>query len=191
MYPLNIFSWVLIFIYLTVLTTMEYFSYQFSWESIYFSLPLITAFIFWSERTALLIQKVDGSLTRTEGFKRDLFLISFSFIAGDLLSLLFQYNNSDALGWWPLAIYVVSAFGILFAVIFSLVAMMLNNHKVYAVIYSIVLILVHMFASFMMHLDPLSFFSQSGTFYIVFLFLICVHFLICLTYKFIYVRLLN
>lgn len=191
MYRFNIYSWVIFIIYLTVVTTMEYFSYKFSLESIYFSLPLIVAFIFWSERTAVVIQRNDGSITKTEGFNQDLFLISFSFISGNLLSLLFQYNNSDTIGWWPLAIYFISAFGILFAIIFSLIALMLNNHKKYTLIYSLVLIINLMFISFMMHVDPLSIFAKSNTFYIIFLLLIGVHLLLCLGYKAIYSRFFN
>lgn len=170
---------------------MEYFSYKFSMESIYFSFPLIVAFIFWSERAAVVLQKHDGSTTKTERFNRDLFLISFSFISGDLLSLLFQYNNSDTIAWWPLAIYFISAFGILFAIVFSLIAMMLNNHKKYTLIYSLVLILNLMFISFMMHLDPLSIFARYETFYIIFLLLIGIHLLLCLGYKAIHSRFFN
>ena len=191
MYRCNRYSWALFIIYLTVLTTMEYFSYKFSLESICFSLPVITAFIFWSERTTLIIQKHDGSITKISEFNRDLFLISFSFISGNLLSLLFQYNNSDTLGWWPLAIYFVSAFGILFAIAFSLIAMMLNNHKKYTLIYSLVLIFTLMFISLMMHLDPLSTVAKSETFYIIFLILIGIHLLLCVGYKAIYSRLFN
>lgn len=183
MYRFNIYSWVIFIIYLTVVTTMEYFSYKFSLESIYSSLPLIMAFIFWSERTTLAIQKHDGSITKKEEFNRDLFLISFSFISGNLLSLLFQYNNSDTLGWWPLAIYFISAFGILFATIFSLIALMLNSHKGYTLICSLVLILNLMFISFMMHLDLLSIFAKSETFYIIFLLLMGIHLMLCLIYK--------
>lgn len=172
MYRFNIYSWVIFIIYLTVVTTMEYFSYKFSLESIYLSLPLIIAFIFWSERTELVISKHDSSITKTDGFNRDFFLISFSFISGHLLSLLFQYNNSDAIGWWPLAIYFISAFGILFAFIFSLIALMLNNHKKYTLIYSLVIILNQIFISFMLYLGPLSIFAKTKTYYIIFLILI-------------------
>lgn len=182
MYRFNIYSWLIFLIYLTVVTTMEYFSYKFSWERIYFSIPLLVAFIFWSERVAVITKKHDGSLTKTEGFIQDLFLISFSFISGNLLSLLFQYNNSDTLGWWPLGIYFISAFGILFAIIFSLIALMLNNHKKYTLIYSLVIILNLMFISFMMHLDRLSIFAKFETFYIIFLLLIGIHLLLCLAY---------
>jgi hypothetical protein len=191
MYRFNIYSRVIFIIYLTVVITMEYFSYKFSFESIYFSFPLIVAFIFWSERATLVIQKHDDSLTKKEEFSRDLFLISFSFIAGNLLSLLFQYNNNDTIAWWPLAIYFVSAFGILFAIIFSLIALMLNRHKKYTLIYSLVLILNLMFISFMMHLNPLSVFAKYETFYIIFLFLIGVHLLLCFGYKTIYSSLFN
>jgi hypothetical protein len=170
---------------------MEYFSYKFSLESIYLSLPLIAFFIFWSERTTLLIQKSEGSITKKDRFNRDLFLISYSFITGNLLSLFFQYNNSDALGWWPLVIYIIAAFGVLFAIIFSLIAMLLNSHKQYTVIFSIILILTLLFTSFMRHLDPFSFFAKTETFYNIYLLLLGLHLLLCLAYKAIHVRSFN
>lgn len=179
----NKYSWTLVSIYIIAMATMEYFSYQFSWESIFFSLPLIAAFICWSESMVTVLKKPQGFITKSEGFHRDLFLISFSFISGELLSLLFQYNNSDVLGWWPIAIYFISAFGILFAVVFSLIALILDNHKSYTLIYSITIIVILLFTSFMTHLDPFSFFASTKTFNAIFLFLIAIHLLLSLFYK--------
>lgn len=187
----NIYSQVLVIIYLTVLTTMEYFSYRFSFESIYVGFPLIASFIYWSDRMGLVIDKPDGSLTKGERFNLDLFLISFTFISGYLLSLLFQYNNSDTLGWWPIAIYFIAAFGILFAFIFSITAMILNNHIKYTLFYSATLVITLMFISFMTYLNPVSFFAKNETFYIIFLVLIGIHLLICLVLKSIYRRFFN
>jgi len=185
MYRFNTYSSVLFIIYLIVVVTMEYFSYKFSLENIYFSLPLIAAFIFWSEKKAFLIQRPDSSITKTERYSRDFFLISFSFICGYLLSLLFLYDNSDTIGWWSFGIYVISVFGILFASIFSLFAMMLNNHKMYTLIYSITLILTLLFFGFIMHFDNFSFFAKDETFYSTFLLLLVIHLLLCVGYKFI------
>lgn len=186
MHRFNIYSWTLTIIYFVVVTTMEYFSYKISMESLFLTLPLISILIFWSEGTTSVIQKPESYLTKTEEFKRDLFLVGYSFISGYLLSLLFQYDNSDTRGWWPLTIYFITAVGSLFACIFSLIAMMLNYHKKYTLACSFVLILSLMFVSFMMHLNPLSVFAKYETFYIILLFLIGLHLLLCLGYKVIY-----
>lgn len=191
MFRFNIYSWILFIIYLTVVTTMEYFSHIFSLEHIYISIPLIVMFIIWSEKTTLAIQKSDISITNKEVFNRDLFFISYSFICGYLISLLFQYNNSDTLGWWPLGIYIVSAFGIIFAFLFSLFAVMLKSHKKYTLIYSLVLIFILIFISFMMHLDPLSIYAKYETFYIIFFILISLHIMLCLGNKYICSRLIK
>lgn len=181
MHRFNIFTWLIVIIYLTVIATMQYFSPAFSFENIYISLPLIVALIICSENTRS-IQIPDNDLTKTERFFQDCFLISYSFIAGNLLSLLFQYNNSDVLGWWPITIYFSSLIGVLFAIMFSLFAIMLNIHKKYTLVYSVILVLVQMFISFMMHLNPLSIFARDKTYYAVFLFLIGMHLFICLSY---------
>ena len=191
MYRFNIYSWILFLIYLTVVTIMEYFSHTFSLENIYISIPLIAMFIFWSEKTTLVIQKRDISITNKEVFNRDLFFVSYSFISGNLISLLFQYNNSDTLGWWPLAIYIVSTFGVIYAFLFSLIAMTLKNHKKYTLIFSIVLISILIFISLMMHLNPLSIYAKYETFYIIFFILITLHLAICLGYKYICSRLIK
>lgn len=162
---------------------MEYFSYQFSMEQIYNSFPLTLMFILWSEKTTDAIQRNDGSKTKIERFRLDFFLISYSFIFGDLISLIFQYNNSDALGWWPIGNCIVSAFGLIFAFIFSLIAMLLNNHRKYTALYSIIIITSLIIISFMMYLDPLSVYAQSKAFYMIFFMLLALHFVFCVGYK--------
>ena len=183
MYQFNIYSAALVIIYLALLATMEYFSYRFSWEYIYFSLPLIASFVYWSFKMRPVCNKPDGSLTKREGFNRDFFLISFSFISGQLLSLLLHYNNSDAHALWPISLYLITIFGMLFAFVFSFVAMMLNNHSKYTFFYSLTIVFFLIFTSLMMRIDPLSFFAQTETFYMLFLILIGVHLLICLAFK--------
>lgn len=183
MYRLNLCSWVLLVIYLIVLITMEYFSPRFSFESIYYSVPLITAWILWSEKTTLIIKKSDSQSTIREQFSRDLFLISFSIISGYLVSLLLQYDNSDLLAWWPIVIYLISIFGLIYAFLFSLIATLLNHHKKYIYVCCFVVLLPSLFVSLMMHLNPLSIYAQDKTFYMIFLCLMGLHLFIALGTK--------
>ncbi len=174
MHRFNLYSWILILIYAALVFIMEYFSPKLSLEIIYLSLPLISVFIFWSEKTTVLLQKSDTVIIKEEAFLRDLFLITFGFFSGYLLYLMFEYNNSDARGWWVIAIYFVSAQGVLFAFIFSLLATILNGHKKYTFIFTGILILIQTAESII---------AKPEWDYISLLILIGLHFLFCLGSK--------
>ena len=183
MYHLNRYSWGLIFIYFIVATTMEYFSYRVSLENIFLTLPLIGALIFWSQKTTLLNRKADSFMTKLEIFYRDLFVVCVGFICGYFLSLLFQYDNSDTLGVWPFAIYFSAILGLLLACVFSLIAMILNEHKRYTFVFSSFLMLWLIISSFLAYHKPFSVFARDETFYAALFFLIGIHLLICLGYR--------
>lgn len=181
MYRLNRYSWILTALYLVLVCIMEYSSYKFSMEIIYLTAPIIGAFIFWSEETTILIQKSDSTLTKREAFARDLFLISFGFISGYFLYLMFEYNNSDVRGWWPLAIYFIAVQGLTFAFVFSLSATTLGEHKKYTLFFVGVLMLFLSSMDFLSPLYPLSIFNQSTAYYVGLLILIGLHLLFCLS----------
>jgi hypothetical protein len=162
---------------------METFSPKISLESIYLTVPLIGGLIFWSEKLTPLIQKPDSSITKTEEFFRDFFLITYGVLSGYMLYLVFQYNNTDARGWWPLVIYFITARGIIFAFFFSLLAMIFNGHKKYTLFFTFALILLLMFISYMEYLYPMSFFAHSEAYSIGLLLLMGIHVSLCLGYK--------
>lgn len=126
------------------------------------------------------MQQKDKSKTKIERAKLDFFLISYSFISGDLIALIAQYNNSDALGWWPVGVVIVSVFGLLFAFIYSLIAMLLNSHRKYTGLFFIMIIVFFMFISVMTHLDSLSIFAQDQVFYGVFFIALILHVGFCI-----------
>jgi hypothetical protein len=183
MYRFNIYSWTLFIIYVALVFFMETFSPRISLENIYSTVPLIGGLIFWSERLTPLIRMSDSYITKEEAFYRDFFLITYGVLSGHMLYSVFQYNNSDARGWWPLVIYFITAIGIVFAIFYSLFAMILNSHKKYTFGFSFVLIILLMFISSMEHLYPMSFFANSKAYFICLLLLIGMHSLLCLGYK--------
>jgi hypothetical protein len=183
MYRFNIYSWAIFIIYVALVFFMETFSPRISLESIYLTVPLIGGLIFWSERLTPLIRKPDSSITKEEAFSRDFFLITFGILSGYMLYLVFQYNNSDARGWWPLVIYFIAARGVVFALLFSLFAMILNGHKKYTLIFTFVLMALLIFIISMEYLYPKSFFANSEAYSIGLLLLIGIHALLCSGYK--------
>lgn len=104
-------------------------------KAFYLSSPIIIIVIIWSEITNFLHNSNKVALTKIEAFNQDLFLLTFSLISGELLSFLFQFKNVDLLGWWPVVIDLMAIYGFLFAFVFSLIALGLDNHKKYTFVY--------------------------------------------------------
>ncbi|EHL31801.1 hypothetical protein [Legionella drancourtii] len=139
---LNLYSWFLIIVYLAASITMESHSNAAHWEGFYLSSPIIILVIIWSEIRISILNSYTGAISKKEAiFHNDLFLITFSFISGTLLSFLFEYKNSDVLGWWPVIIYIMAIYGFLFAFIFSFTARGLDDHKKYTFVYFFLLLL--------------------------------------------------
>ena len=179
LYLFNKYSWILFLTYISVIFTMQYQATSGSWESIYMTSPLIVSFIFWSEKINFLIQKSSITLEKSDSFRVDFFLISFSFLLGELLSFLFQFNNTDLRGWWGLALSFVTAYGILFSLIYSLFARLIDNHRKYTYIFSLMLIFWILVDSLLTYGMPLSFFALDEAFYGFTGVLIIIHILIC------------
>lgn len=82
-------------LFVSISFLMEYFSKHKSFENFIITMPLIIITCFWCKNSSYLIKKSDSQLNRNQIFKRDMFLIFYSFICSDLIYLLFQYNNID------------------------------------------------------------------------------------------------
>lgn len=174
--PLNLFSWFLIIVYLVASITMESHSNTAHWEGFFLSCPIIVLVIIWSELTTSIINSSKGTISKKdEDFNRDLFLITFSFISGTLLSFLFEYKNSDVLGWWPVIIYIMAIYGLSFAFVFSFMAQGLDNHKKYTYFYFFLILLFP-------PLSLLGFFDKNG-FNVFIGLLLGVHLLFVLRYR--------
>lgn len=181
---LNVYSWSIIFVYICASFFMQnYSSGTISLEGFLFGLPIFGGIVYWSENSAQLIKKSDLELKEKEGFYRDLFLITYSSLLGDVLSLLFQYNNSDARAWWTLFLYFSTACNLVFAFIFSLVALMLNAHKFYTIIFSFFIFAIFIFSKFWPYSVSLLFIGETNTFLVIMCFLLIVHLFFSIAYR--------
>ena len=142
MYTFNRYSWLLAIVYLAAAVTMESHSYTSLLEGTYFSAPLILIVIFWSEMSTRIINTDDDTITKKAAFKRDLFLITFGFVVAFTFPLVFEYKNTDALGWWPLVILFGGLYGLFYAFIFSLISLMINHHKKPAIAFIVLIIML-------------------------------------------------
>jgi hypothetical protein len=100
-----------------------------------------------------------------------------------LISLIFSYDNSDAKGWWVLIIYFTTLYGLFFSLIFSVIALLIENHKIYTMIFSSLIIALISLGSFFPHYTPLLLLGNTDTFFVITGSLLIVHCLFAIGYK--------
>lgn len=179
---LNGYSWSIIVAYIGATTAMEYHSDARPLEGFFVVLPLIAVLIFWSQRAAPLMKKDNDQFSKEDSFYLDLFVISFSFILAGLFSFMFEYNNSDIREWWSLIIYFLALYGLIFSLVFSLIAILLPKHKLYTKIFATI-ILLFAFDKFSPQVIPVLFFGKMDVSWIFLGSLITVHLVLALAYK--------
>lgn len=176
------FSWSIIIGFICASFSMQFRANSYFYE-IMNVLPLILAAIYWCEKSAFLISLNDHHLKNKEIFNRDLFLLSFAFFLGFLISLGFSYNNSDAKSWWTLFIYFMTIYALIFSVIFSFLALLIPNHKTYTLIFSLLIILLSSFGNFFPQYSTLALIGKIDTFYLITCSLLIVHCALAIIYK--------
>lgn len=180
---LNRYSWLLIVALIFASIAMQYHTTQITFEGFYLSLPLVSLMVYWSEQMVCLVRLKNCQLTKQESFNRDLFMINYSFLLAGLLSLLFQYSNSDARGWWPLFLYFNSLEGFIFSLLFSLIALMLPPHKNYTITFTSVIMLFITFSKFWPYTISFLFIEKIEFYYAVIFSLFIIHVLSVFVYK--------
>lgn len=179
----NGYSWSILIAFICALFAMHYHTANISFAGIFQTLPLIIIAVYTSEKLAPLISQPEHNLKKSRLFTRDVFILSFSFLFACLLSLIFSYNNSDARGWWPLIIYFITLYGLLFSLFFSAVALLIKNHKVYTIIFALIIIVLVSMGQFF---PPYTFIPMLGdieTFYVITCSLLILHCLFTISYK--------
>lgn len=174
--PLNGFSWTIISVFICASFAMRNNANSYFYE-ILNSLPLILSAIYWSEKSGSLISINEHHLKNKTIFSRDVFLLSFSFFTGFLISLCLAYNNSDAKGWWTLFIYLMTIYGLIFSFVFSIFALLIKNHKTYALMFSFLIITLASFGNFLPQV------IRIDTFYLITGLLLAGHCLFAIIYK--------
>lgn len=110
---------------------------------------------------------------------RDVFLVSYSFYCSSLIFLIFQYDNTDLKGWWLLYMYVSTTIGLMFALVFSLLASCMGAHKIYSLIFCLGIVVILSMMSFFPLRIQAGLFNGYETFWVLILGLIVVHASIC------------
>lgn len=172
---LNGYSWSILIAFICVLFAMHYHTANISFAGIFQTLPLIIIAVYTSEKLASLISQPEYNLKKSRLFTRDVFILSFSFLFACLLSLIFSYNNSDARGWWPLIIYFITLYGLLFSLFFSAVALLIKNHKAYTIIFALIIIVLVSMGQFFPSYTFIPMLGDIETFYLITCSLLILH----------------
>ncbi|WP_258957694.1 hypothetical protein [Legionella sainthelensi] len=181
MYHLNKYSNILIVAYLAAFVVMQVGSQSNIMEGLV-SLPIIIFVVVWSESISDTLKK--SRLLEKTSFKRDMFLISYSCLISFITALIFQVNNVDAKGWWPLIIILSGVYAIIGGLLFSLLALLLDkNHSLYTNIFATTFFLGYVVISLLPIYFNLTYFSQNHLFIFFIIILFTVHLLICLGYQ--------
>lgn len=150
-------------------------------EGITFTLPFVLYMSFFTKKSAYLAFSKDSELTKRQVFFRDFFLINYSFVLAGFLSLLFQYDNSDARAWWPLFVYLNYFYGVVFSLLFAFIGKLLQAHKVYTLNFSIVILFMLTLTKYWNY--SLGYYHLES--YFIFLTAIIVlHLFLCMAFKF-------
>lgn len=180
---LNRYSWSILISFVFATLSMLYKTAHISLEGLLQTLPLIIIAIYYCEKLAPLISQTELNLNKSELFTRDSFILTFSFLLACLLSLILAYNNSDAKTWWPLIIYLYTFYGFFFSVVFSATALLIKNHKIYTMVFSLLIIIFVSLGKFFPHYIPLPLMGSVDTFFVITGSLLIIHCLFVISYK--------
>lgn len=182
-FNLNKYSWSILITFICATFSMLHDTTNISLEDFIQIFPLILIAIYYSEKLAPLINRPDHSLQNMELFARDSFILSFSFLLGCLLSLIFSYNNSDVKGWWTLIVYLITLYGLFFSVLFSAIALLIESHKKYTIIFSLLIIILVSIGNFFPHYISIPLLENIDSFYVITCLLLIIHLLVAVSYK--------
>ena len=180
---LNGYSWSIIVAFICATFAMQYHTVNIYLMDFFQALPLIIIAVYWGEKSKYSIKQPELNLKNAELFNRDFFILSFSFLLACLISLIFAYDNSDAKGWWVLIIYFITLYGLFFSLVFSVIALLIKNHKIYTMIFSFSIIALVSFGGFFPQDISLPLIGSIDTFFIVTGSLLIIHCLFVIGYK--------
>jgi len=177
------YSWFLIIAFICTTLAMQYHTARISFEGFLQTLPLIAVVVYWCEKSVSLMALPEFKLKKIELFRRDLFILTFSFLLGCLISLILSYDNSDAKGWWPLIVCFFTLYGLVFSAIFSTIAQLIKNHKTYTMIFSLLVITLVSSGNFFPRYILVPYLGSIDTFYLMTCSLMIIHLLFAVTHK--------
>jgi predicted neutral ceramidase superfamily lipid hydrolase len=137
LFEINFFSWMVLISYIFTFCFMHRFPWgSFSFESLYFSAPIILILIFWSQKFAHLIYLKDTEINKKQAFQRDIFIFNFSLLISFFLEMIINFKYSDTRTLWSILIYPFSLYGFIFSICYASILSFKKNHKTYSVISS-------------------------------------------------------
>lgn len=132
LFKINIFSLILFISYAFTFCFMHRLPWRsFSFESFYFSAPLICIVLCWSQKSAYLIYLNDIEINKNQAFQRDFFILNFSLLLSFFLEMIINFKYSDTRTLWSIFIYPFFLYGFVFSFFYAFVLRIKSIHKFY------------------------------------------------------------
>lgn len=180
MYRLNNYSIALISVYILAFIIMSYGDPLTYWTQGLFSLSVIVLVILWSEKMTSHL-KHQKNRQPLMAFGRDVFIINYSVVFCFVASLIFQRNNVDVRGWWPVIIILSELYAIIFGLVFAVLAKLLKTqHDRYTDGFAQVMVIGFIALVFLPHYPSLGPLGHVHSFNILVVILFSTHVLACL-----------
>jgi hypothetical protein len=180
---INKYSFSILIAFICATIAMLYGTANNSLQDFFPTLPLIVISIYYCQKLAPLLDQPEHNLKKSKLFIRDSFILTFGFLLASLISLIFAYKNSDAKAWWSLIIYLYTLYGFFFSVVFSITALLIKNHKIYTMVFSLLIIIFVSLGKFFPHYIPLPLMGSVDTFFVITGSLLIIHCLFVISYK--------
>jgi hypothetical protein len=186
---INGYSWLIILCYLSGTMAMEYEGrgHTVPFEGFFITLPLVLAFVFWSQKNSRLLRLPSTEFsTKKVTFKIDFFLITMAFMLVGCISVLI--NSFVVIGEfrtvWPFLVWFISIYGALNAIAFSIIGLMDSRpHKNYTLLCSLGIIIIYSILDFTPKKFSFLNLGMIDIHYVISILLITMHFIRCLVFR--------
>lgn len=137
--------------YIVFTCIIELFSATKPLEGFYITLPLVLITLFLSQITCCS-KNVSKKINWAIVLNKNIFFITYCFLIGGLISVIFNFNNIDLLGWWPLFLYLLYFSGLVFSLAFSIISWTIKYHNhIYNSVFYMVIVFLMIFLKMFPH----------------------------------------
>lgn len=164
-FEINIFSWIMIISYMFTFCFMTGFPmHSLSIENLYFSLPVVCAVLFWSQKSTYLLYLSDKEINKKQALLRDIFIFNFSLLISFFFTMILHFKYTDTRGFWSILIYPYFLYGLIFSVCYAGILNLKKYHKIYTLISAVFLLIFFPLLEFLI---SLSIFKNMGQLYAI------------------------
>lgn len=149
-------------VYVLTLYSLTYFHLRAFIEGFIFTAPVVIFILIWACDICRNYEIKLKNFSQKKEANEDLFLIFFVLSISGLISMIYDKNNSDLLGWWPYIFLFQSVIFFVFSFLFTTCLQLLPKHKFYTQLWFLVILITQSISNYLPYYISLGIF---GSFY--------------------------